>query len=355
MKKIMCAFLFAFCGVLSAFDEIALSEIQAQKMGISLKSPDFSSHSLIGPFVANLDFANRSSIKQVSPFEITIAQVFKLEGEAVKKGEIICSITADSISNLIYEYKNTRSKHDIAANNATKDKQLFEEGVISQREYQNSYLLANELALKLRDLDSTIKQIGVDTSAAGFSYPIVAQSDGILALAPSKSAQKINAFTPYIIIANDSQMLANIRIPQQNAADITRGARVFIKDSAKNAIEIGRIQSIAIAIDMLTNTLGASASAKNAALKAGSNVDVFIETPNPSGAIFVSRDTVTKFGGDYVVFAKTPNGFLPTAINIIKEVNGGYLVEGGDFSPETKLASGAIIVLKGAMSDLGFE
>ena len=37
-----------------------------------------------------------------------------------------------------------------------KDKELFEGGVISQREYQNSYLLANELELKLKDVKKLI-------------------------------------------------------------------------------------------------------------------------------------------------------------------------------------------------------
>lgn len=355
MKKIICITLFLLSFAFS-YDEIALTEQQMQKLGITTTKPDFSGYFLLGPFAANLDFSNQASIKQVSPFEITISNIKKFEGDYVKKGDVISHIISDSLSNLVYEYKNTASKYQIAQNNAKKDKELFESGVISQREYQNSYLLANELELKLKDLDSTIKQIGIDPNAKGLSYPVVAQMDGILAVGPSKSAQKVEAFSPYIIITNDnSKMQANIKIPQNNSSDIQKDAKVFIKDDDSKTIEIGKINSVSIAVDTNTNTINATANIDYKQLKAGSNIDTFILSQNPKDVIVVSRSVVTKFGNDNIVFVKTQNGFMPTKIEIIKEINNGFLIKKGNFSLQTNLASGSIIVLKGAMSGLSFE
>lgn len=354
MKKIYLS-LIIVCSFVFGYDEIPLDNNQSQKLGITISKPDFSGYHLVGPFVANLDFSNQSSLKKVSPFEITISQINKFEGDSVKKGDVICHIISDSLSNLIYEYKNTESKFEIAQNNAKKDKKLYDDGVISQREYQNSYLLANELELKLKDLDSTIKQIGIDPKISGFSYPVIAQMDGILALAPTKSGQKIDAFSPYIIITKNNNMLANIKIPQQNAQDIYKEAKVYIRDENANNIEIGKIESISVAIDKMTNTLQANAILNSIRLKVGSNIDVFILSKNPQNTIAISRDMVTKFGKDNVVFIKTSSGFMPTKINIVKEINGGFLISKDKFDAQTNMASGAIIILKGAMSDLSFE
>ena len=354
MKRIIYSTLFLLSFVFG-YDEIMLTETQMQKLGIGVTKPDFSEYYLIGPFASSLDFSNQASIKQVSPFEITISNIKKFEGDYVKKGDVICHIISDSLSNLVYEYKNTESKYQIAQNNAKKDKELFEGGVISQREYQNSYLLANELELKLKDLDSTIKQIGIDPNAQGFGYPVVAQISGILAVGPSKSAQKVEAFSPYIIITNDnSKMQANIKIPQNNASDIQKDTRVFIEDNAKK-IEIGNINSVSIAIDTNTNTINATANINYKQLQAGSNIDTFILVKNPKNTITITRDVVTKFGNDSIVFVKTQNGFMPTKIEILKEVNNGFLIKKDNFGLQTNLANGSIIVLKGAMSGLSFE
>lgn len=354
MKRIIYSTLFLLSFVFG-YDEIILTETQMQKLGIGVTKPDFSEYYLIGPFASSLDFSNQASIKQVSPFEITISNIKKFEGDYVKKGDVICHIISDSLSNLVYEYKNTESKYQIAQNNAKKDKELFEGGVISQREYQNSYLLANELELKLKDLDSTIKQIGIDPNAQGFGYPVVAQISGILAVGPSKSAQKVEAFSPYIIITNDnSKMQANIKIPQNNASDIQKDTRVFIEDNTKK-IEIGNINSVSIAIDTNTNTINATANINYKQLQAGSNIDTFILVKNPKDTITITRDVVTKFGNDSIVFVKTQNGFMPTKIEILKEINNGFLIKKDNFGLQTNLANGSIIVLKGAMSGLSFE
>ncbi|MBR7118240.1 MAG: sodium:proton antiporter [Helicobacteraceae bacterium] len=354
MKRIIYSTLFLLSFVFG-YDEIMLTETQMQKLGIGVTKPDFSKYYLIGPFASSLDFSNQASIKQVSPFEITISNIKKFEGDYVKKGDVICHIISDSLSNLVYEYKNTESKYQIAQNNAKKDKELFEGGVISQREYQNSYLLANELELKLKDLDSTIKQIGIDPNAQGFGYPVVAQISGILAVGPSKSAQKVEAFSPYIIITNDnSKMQANIKIPQNNASDIQKDTRVFIEDNTKK-IEIGNINSVSIAIDTNTNTINATANINYKQLQAGSNIDTFILVKNPKDTITITRDVVTKFGNDSIVFVKTQNGFMPTKIEILKEINNGFLIKKDNFGLQTNLANGSIIVLKGAMSGLSFE
>ncbi|RDU65557.1 efflux RND transporter periplasmic adaptor subunit [Helicobacter sp. MIT 14-3879] len=352
MKKIILALLAV--NLVFGYDEIVLNDMQSKKLGIGFDVMDFSGYSLVGPFNANLDFSNQGSLKQISPFEITIAKVNKKEGEFVKKGDVICEVMGDAISNLIYEYKNTQVKLDIALNNAKKDKALYDDGVISQREYQQSYLLANELELRLRDLNSTITQIGITTNINGFSYPVIASFDGILALSPSKSGEKIEAFVPYIVITKDKKMLANIKIPQNFISDIAKDSKVYILENGIKS-EVGKIESKSVAIDKASNSIFATATLTSASLKYGGNIDVFILSKNPDNTVFIKKDNVTKFSNDYIVFVKTKEGFMPTKINIIKEVNNGYVIAKDKFNSKTQIANGSIITLKGAMSDLGFE
>lgn len=353
IKKIILS-ISLFLSFVYSYDEIEFTAEQSKKIGIGLGQIDFSGYHLIGPLIATLDFSNQSSIKQISPFEVTISRVEKFSGEYVKKGEVICFITGEQISNLIYEYNNVKTKLDIAKNNMFYDTKLYNEGVISKREFQNTYILTNDLELRFQNLDSIINQMGISPVIGEFGYKVFARDNGIIALSPNKSGEKILAFSPYVIIAKNNNMFANIKIPLLYSKDVDLDSKIYIKKQAQT-IEIGKIESVGVGLDSATNTIFATAMLKSTNLKAGSNIDIFIMSKNPNNSAFIPFDVVTKFGNDNIVFVKTKSGFLPTKINIIKEVNNGFLISRDDFNSSTFLANGSIIILKGVMSGLSFE
>ena len=184
IKKIAIFILFisAFAGYgmakhQNAYEPIKVNESEIKKLGIGLVKITQGGITKSAPFNAILDFDSTTSTTQSSTFDAIVVAIFKREGERVKKGDVICEISSNDLNTLFFELENTQNRYNIAREIAMKDEQLFKSGVISQREYQVSYLNANEMRLKLRQVQSTFDTFGIDVERpkGKFGFRIVAK------------------------------------------------------------------------------------------------------------------------------------------------------------------------------------
>lgn len=350
MKKIlliMSCLLFIY-----AYEEVELSDNERKKLGIDLITigQEVSSKGL--PFNAFVDFDSKTSITQSSTFDVIVVALYKREGERVKKGEAICEISSSDLNNLFFELENTQNRYDIANEIAKKDKLLFESGVISQREYQVSYLNAGELRLKLDQIKSTFDVFGIDTKnpKGKLGFRIVAKEDGVLAVAPKQTGEKIIAFSPYIRIADGLDLMARIRVPLNMVHYVKPNARVFDNQGK----QIGAITTVSVVIDRSTNTVLATANLKDTNFKVGETIEIYIDSNLPQNSIVVPVEAIIKNNGDYLVFKKTKQGFLPTKIQILEEKNKAFIINAFEsIKAGDEVAIGSIIALKGIINNIG--
>ncbi|MGI0406849.1 efflux RND transporter periplasmic adaptor subunit [Helicobacter himalayensis] len=354
MRKLVIFYL--LCACLWGFDEIIISESEIKTNGlkvISLSSKNINSKGM--PFNALIDFDDKTSVAQSSSFETVVVNVYKREGEYVKKGDLICDISSNELSTLFFEFKNTRDRLKIASENEAKDKMLYESGVISKREYQLSYLTMNELRLKYNETFAKLDLLGVSKAfmesgkQGQYGFPIVAKASGVLSVAPRQSGQKINAFTPYVRISlKDSGLLGRIRVPVHLAHTIEKGDALYDEKGK----EIGFIDTISVVIDKDTNTILATAKI-TADFKVGELVEVYIGGGLPENSILIPSSAVLKIGNDYVTFVRTKNGFLPMKIEVTEERDNSFAIKKGVLKPNMQIATGSIIILQGMLSGLG--
>lgn len=355
MRKLVIFYL--LCACLWGFDEIIISESEIKTNGlkvISLSGKDIDSKGM--PFNALIDFDDKTSVAQSSSFETVVVNIYKREGEYVKKGDLICDISSNELSALFFEFKNTRERLQIASENEAKDKMLYESGVISKREYQLSYLTMNELKLKYNETFAKLDLLGVSRAfmqsgkQGQYGFPIVAKASGVLSVAPRQSGQKINAFTPYVRISpKNSDLLGRIRVPVHLAHTVEKGD-VLYDEQGK---EIGFIDTISVVIDKDTNTILATAKITATNFKVGELVEVYIGGGLPENSMLVPSSAVLKVGNDYVTFVRTKNGFLPMKVEITEERDNSFAIKKGVLKPNMQIATGSIIILQGMLSGLG--
>lgn len=350
MKKFLLFFGFLF--LMYGYEEVKLSSQEEKNLGIQTITVGESVSSKGIPFNAFVDFDSKTSVTQSSTFEAIVVALHKREGERVKKGEEICEISSNDLNNLFFEFENTQNRYNIASEIAQKDKKLFESGIISQREYQVSYLNANELKLKLNQIQSTFDVFGIDMKKpkGNFGFRIVAKEDGVLAVAPKQTGEKILAFSPYIRIADGLDLMARIRVPLNMVHYVKPNAKIF--DSKGH--QIGVIKTISVVIDRSTNTVLAIANLKDTNFKVGETIEVYIDGKLPQDSIVIPVEAIIKNNNDYLIFKKTADGFLPIKIQILEEKNKAFIVNAFDaVKVGDEIAIGSIIALKGIINNVG--
>ncbi|PAF53204.1 sodium:proton antiporter [Helicobacter sp. 13S00482-2] len=335
------------------YDEIKISPTQLQELGIKVMSIDNKTLGKGMPFNAYIDFNDKSSITQSSSFEVIVVALYKREGERVKEGEVIDEISSIDLSNLYFELENTQNKLKVAKDVTKKDKELYEKGVISKREYQASYLASNEMQLKLNQIESTFSLFGIDTlnPKGKYGFRVIAKDSGILSVAPKKTGERILAFTPYIRISRDDDLLARIKLPVSVSEYVKKDSLVY--DEQGN--QIGKIQSVSVVLDRASNTILATALLTSGNFKVGEMIDVYINGVRPENSITIPSEAIIKNGRDYLIFLQTKEGFLPKPVKIIEERNKEFLISNEGIKTGDKIAFGALIALKGIINRIGDE
>lgn len=351
MKKILVWVM--MCGFLFAYSEIKISPNQLQKLGINIIKISKTTSSRGLPFNAYIDFDDKSSSIQSASFESIVVALYKREGQRVKEGDLLFEISSNELNNLFFELQNTENKLKVSQEITKKDKELYEAGVIPKREYQTSYLSTNEMSLKVKQIKSTFNLFGIDPKdpKGKYGFRVIAKDSGILSVAPQKTGQVIPAFTPYVRISKNNNLIARIKIPPSLSQYIQKGSEVLDERGKK----IGEIQSISVVLDKASNTILATALLNQGEkeYRVGEMIDVYIEGAKPQDSIVIPSNAVIKNGKDYLIFVKTKDGFMPTPVDIIEEREGSFVLSDKNIKINQQIATGALIALKGIVNNIG--
>ncbi|PAF51957.1 biotin/lipoyl-binding protein [Helicobacter sp. 13S00477-4] len=344
-------FFILFFSLSWGYEPIKISKQQLDELGIKVIKVDDSTLSKGLPFNAYIDFDNKSSTTQSSSFDAIVVALYKREGESVKEGDVIAELSSIDLSNLYFELQNTQNKLKVAQDITHKDKELYKAGVISKREYQTSYLASNEMELKVRQIESTLQIFGIDPKKpkGKYGFRVIAKESGILSVAPKNTGEKIPAFTPYIRISKDDDLLARIKLPVSISKYIKKGSEVFDENGKK----IGTIQSVSVVLDRASNTILATALLTEGNFRVGEIIDVYIEGIKPKNSLVVPSNALIKNGKDYLAFVQTKDGFIPTPVNIIEERSNLFVISDKDIKIGDKIAAGSLIAFKGIINDVG--
>ncbi|MGZ5208196.1 MAG: efflux RND transporter periplasmic adaptor subunit [Sulfuricurvum sp.] len=334
----------------AAMAQITISDVQMKKLGITTGNVTVTSKALIGPLIAKIDYDEDKSKSYFLDQEASVISLNVRQGDHVKKGQTLCGIASPTLMANSFELKELRNRYKAIQNNAAKDAALYKEGVISYRDYQTSALEAGTLRSRISVLESQFTIAGVRANANG-TMSVIAQKSGIITDAPLAVAEKITPYQPYFRISDPSAMVAMINISPNLLASISKGDKVFSKDNRP----IGTIFSVSPSINGSTNSAIAIARVRDVQLRAGTTVGVLVSASKPTISILIPSYALAQFGGKTICFIRNSTGFRAQELLVVATSKEGVLVRQKGIDANTKVAISGLIILKGAMSGLGFE
>ena len=333
------------------YNEVKITSSQAQGLGIKdipIQNPSITRGV---PFNALIDFDDKESATQSSTFDVVVVAIYMREGEAINEGDEICEINSNELNNSYFELENARNRYRVAQEVAQKDKGLYESGVISQREYQTSYLASRELFLKFSQLENSFKLFGIDPKRpkGKSGFRVVASSSGILSVAPKTTGEKIPAFTPYVRISKSNDLLARIKIPASISDYVVPGSKVY----SEQGQYVGDISTVSVVLDKTNNSITAIARLQKGVFRVGEVADIYIEGKQPKGTFALPSDAIIKNGKDDLVFIKTKDGYMPRVVKIVEKRSKSFVIDSSGLRGNEQVASGALIALKGIINNVG--
>jgi len=335
----------------AAMAQITISDAQMKKLGITAGNVSVSSTALIGPLIAKIDYDEDKSKSYFLDQEASIISLNVRQGDHVQKGQTLCTIASPSLMANSFELKELRNRYKAMQNNAAKDATLYKEGVISYRDYQTSALEASTLRSQISVLESQFTIAGVRANTNG-TMNVIAQKSGIVTDAPMTVAEKITPYQPYFRISDSNAMVAMINISPSLISSISKGDTVLSKD---NSHPIGTILSVSPSISGSTNSAIAIARVRDPQLRAGTTVGMFVSASKPTTSILIPAPALAQFGGKTICFIRNSAGFRAQELLISATTKEGVLVRQKGIDANTKVAVSGLVILKGAMSGLGFE
>lgn len=335
----------------AAIAQITMSEAQMKKMGITIGNVHIGNTALIGPLIAKIDYDEDKSKSYFLDQEASVISLHVHQGDRVRKGQILCSIASPALMARAFELKDLRIRYGAIQNNAKKDEMLYKDGIISYRDYQTSALEASSLRLRISSLENQFNVAGIHASSSGI-LNVIAQKSGIITDAPLSVAEKITPYQPYFRISDANAMVAMINLPPRLIASIAKGDTVLSKNKSQ---PIGTIFSVAPSVSSSTNSAIALSRVRDPELRAGTTVNVLISASKPAASILIPTNALAQFNGDTICFIRNSTGFTAQKLLISATTKEGVYVQQKGIDANTKVATNGLVVLKGAMSGLGFE
>lgn len=332
--------------------QIQISDAQMKKMGITVTSLKKADQSLLGPFVARIDFDEEKSKSYFLDHEAAVISVHARAGDSVRKGDVLCRIASPDLAAASIQLDELKNRYVIARNNMKKDESLYQEGIIAQRVYQNSQMEASLLQAQINAIQTRLRLSGVSASQNG-SMSVIAQKSGIVTMSPLNVAEKIEPYKPFFRISDTNAKIAVFNIPPRMVDALAKGDNVIDKEGNR----IGKVMSISPSLNTNTNSANVTAkieSSKNT-LRSGTTAGLYISASKPLKAVLVPANAIIKHKGKAICFIKTPQGFQPQQLAIVSTSKEGSIVNQKGLNGDTKVAVSGLVVLKGAMSGLGFE
>lgn len=362
MKKPLLVFLFFVCTTANASDNnIKLSSDQINNLGIKMDKLKSIQE------IPMLYAPAKVEIPPSQEYIVSAAQaglVSKLNvaiGDKVEKDQVLALIKSPELLALQRQYLKANNEKKLAWTSYQRNEKLLKEGIISDRRWQenrNQYLTfvteANEAKQLLEITGMSAKEIKTLTKQHRLTSELTIRSPikGVILDRMSTAGERLDVLAPIYRIANLDQLWLEINIPQERLGKIKVSDKVKINGSNVG----GTISLLGQSVNPQTQTILARAviTEKNAALRAGQNVNVHIIQTSNIPTFSIPNAAVAQSEGQAYIFIRNNIGFTVSPINVIGKQKHHSIITGTNALKENiTVAIRGAVALKACWLDLG--
>lgn len=339
--------------LLPAFGEAAsvlpIPPEQRTALGIEA-APAIASNNSAGLEVIAKVILPPASVRVVAaPADGLVTTLLHQAGEQVKAGDKLASLSSPDVVEAQRQYLQARLKHQLAADNATRDQRLADQGLIAK----NTWLLTqNEVKLAQADMDAaqaTLRLLGVKPGSETAEITLAAPISGWILETLVEPGQRVEAPAPLVKIGDLRQLGLEIPLTPEQAKTVQPGQSVEVEGGKAS----GTIRALQPALDMAQNVIvRADLEQDSTALHPGQNVKVKLAGAAGTGATFNIPASGLAWAGDKAyVFVESAEGFTPTPVSIASQDGQQASVNG--LAAECRVAVKGVAALKAKWQEAG--
>lgn len=288
-----------------------------------------------------------------SPVTGRIVELEVLEGQTVKRGQVLATLTSTELSAAQLAYLKARSQQVLAESSAARARQLYQADVIGQAELQrreSELLQANaELSgardqLKVLGMPAlAIERLG-STRQVDSSAQVVSSIAGTVLDRTVTAGQVVQPADKVYVVADLSNVWLVADVPEQSAGHLAVGKRVRAEIPALPGRPIeGALSFVSATVNPDTRTVRVRMDVPNPSgeYKPAMLATMLLEGPPALRVVVPSAAIVREDNRDHVFVQTAPDAFVLRRVSLGGEQAGGRVVNEG-------LRVGEPIVVDGA-------
>lgn len=362
MNKTLIAFLFLSFGNVSANDnEIKITQVQLYNLGVKVEQ--------IKPINQNpLLYAPAKVVIPPSQEYIVSASqaglINKLNvsiGDKVNKGQVLAFIKSPALLSLQRQYLRANSEKKLAWASYQRDKKLLQEGVISDRRWQESRSKYNSFVAEANEAKQLLEITGMsetDIKTLANSRRLSSQLSvrspitGMVLERMVVAGERLDILAPLYRIANLEQLWLEINIPHERINNIKVGDEVQIENTPIKA----KIVLIGQSVNAKNQTILARAviNGKHSTIRAGQNVNSQIIQSSDKPSFIVPNAAIAQREGQAYLFIRHSTGFLVSPVKVIGKQKSNSIITGNDhLNADIQIAVRGAVALKATWLGLG--
>ncbi|MEB4590634.1 efflux RND transporter periplasmic adaptor subunit [Candidatus Thiothrix sp. Deng01] len=349
MSKTLFALFIALPIAAQAADTVPVPAEQRAAMGIE-SAPITSSATGLGMEVTAKVILPPDSVRVLAaPTDGLVTTLRYQSGETVKAGAPLVSLSSPDLIEARRQYVQATLKYRLAADNASRDKRLADQGLIAK----NTWLLTqNEVALAKSDVETaaaTIRLLGAKPDSESSEITLVSPINGWVIETLVEPGQRVEAPEALVKIGNLLKLGLEIPLPLDKAHQLSTGQRVEVADTGIQ----GEITVLKAALDASQNMLvRADIEQPDTVLHPGQSVKVRILGQSGQGSTqHVPASSIAWVTDKAYVFVETADGFIPTAVKVQNQNGEDASISG--LAPDSKVAVKGVAALKAKWQEGG--
>jgi cobalt-zinc-cadmium efflux system membrane fusion protein len=279
-------------------------------------------------------------------------------GERVTAGQVLAEIKSPAFLGLQREFLDALTESLLAQRAYERDRQMFDEGIVSERRLQETESRATTTAAALREHRQMLQIAGLSANEIRALEQeqllsnvlcLRAPVDGVVLERLAVTGQPVDEMSPVYHIADLSTLWLDISVPREYFEAIRPGMRVRVEESASSHPAV--VTTVGSAVDPATQSIHVRAviDRPDHGLRPGQFVAAdLVEDPidaSLAGVWSVPVAAVVRSGETFFVFVKTRDGFAAREVRVAGLAGGRQYLR-AEFAAGEQVAVAGIAALK---------
>ena len=260
--------------------------------------------------------------KIYSPFSGRVHSVEVQLGQRIEKNQVVAIIQSPDFGNAQADYKKAQAAASAAKSQLNRAKELYEYGVISQREYEQTVSDSTAAIAEFERAGARLKALGASANSVDQKFALRSPVAGVVVernIYPGRELSSDLSNNPLIVVSDPTSLWATLEASEVDIGRFDLGADVMLhNNSTPNEKLSGKITQIADFVDPVTRTVKVRVEVPNEQKKLRAEMFVQAEVPlTHIEGIVIPAKAVLLVGTHHFVFVEAgPNKYVRHGVSL---------------------------------------